>query len=388
MNTPQQTDEAPEETRTRQEEFLAMLAHEVRNPLAPIANAVAVLQGVTSNEPLLHWVHDVISRQVTQLTRLVDELLDASRVTTGKVTLHRRAIAIGRIVDQAVDAARPSIDQHNQQLTVALPSEPVYVEGDLTRLAQVLGNLLHNAARYTQDGGSIALTAEVNDGSVVFRVTDNGNGISAEALPRIFELFSHGDTPTTSSPGGLGLGLAVAQSIVELHGGRITARSEGTGKGSEFSVTLPVVTALPADVVRARSNPDRSPEHAHYRITLIDDNADANAALGMLLERAGHEVSAALNGLAGLELVRQHRPQIVLCDIGLAGMDGYAVAARLREQPNDQRPTTIAITGYGTPEDRARALAAGFDHHLVKPVDPDLLLRLINTTGARASRGA
>lgn len=369
-----------------QEEFLAMLAHEVRNPLAPIANAVAVLNGISSNEPLLHWVHDVIRRQVAQLTRLVDELLDASRVTTGKVSLHRRPISITRIVDQAVDAGRPFIDHRNQALTVALPAEPVYVDGDLTRLSQVIGNLLHNAARYTQEGGSIALTAEVQGESLVVRVTDNGNGISPATLSRIFDLFAHGASSPNSSPGGLGIGLTIARSIAELHGGKLEAESEGAGCGSEFTLTLPVSHDVPPDAVRARYLADAAANEARYRITLIDDDADSNASLGMLLQRAGHDVTAALNGLAGLELVRQHRPDIVLCDIGLAGMDGYAVAARLRELAIDPRPTAIAITGYGQPEDRARALAAGFDHHLVKPVDPDMLLRLIATTGARASR--
>jgi len=369
-----------------QEEFLAMLAHEVRNPLAPIANAVAVLNGISSNEPLLHWVHDVIRRQVAQLTRLVDELLDASRVTTGKVTLNRRPVSITRIVDQAIDAGRPFIDHRNQALTVALPAEPVYVEGDLTRLAQVIGNLLHNAARYTQEGGSIALTAAVQGESVVVRVTDNGNGISAATLPRIFDLFAHGGSSPNSSPGGLGIGLTIARSIAELHGGKLEAHSDGIGCGSEFTLTLPVAQEPPPDALRTRYLADAAANKARYRITLIDDDADSNAALGMLLQRAGHDVTAALNGLAGLELVRQHRPDIVLCDIGLAGMDGYAVASRLRELAIQPRPTAIAITGYGQPEDRARALAAGFDHHLVKPVDPDMLLRLIAATGARASR--
>ena len=387
--SPRGTDAGPDGAspyRDSQEEFLAMLAHEVRNPLAPIANAVAVLHGVTSNEPLLHWVHDIIRRQVAQLTRLVDELLDASRVTTGKVTLHKRPISIIRAVDQAVDAGRPQIEQCHQTLTVALPSEPIYVDGDLTRLAQVLGNLLHNASRYTQEGGSIALSAGVSGESVTFRVTDNGRGISAEALPHIFELFAHGDSLPVSRPGGLGIGLTVARGIVELHGGTLIARSDGPGHGSEFTVTLPVSHDMPADGIGARHHPDVASAQARFRITLIDDDADSNAALGILLQRAGHEVSAALTGLAGLELVRQNRPHIVLCDIGLAGMDGYAVAARLREQALDPRPTAIAITGYGQPEDRARALAAGFDHHLVKPVDPAVLLRLIAATGARASR--
>jgi two-component system CheB/CheR fusion protein len=363
-----------------------MLAHEIRNPLAPIANAIAVLNGVTSNEPLLQWVHDVIRRQVTQLTRLVDELLDASRVTTGKVTLHRRPVSITRIVDQAVDAGRPLIEHRNQALTVALPSEPVYVDGDLTRLAQTVGNLLHNAARYTQEGGSIALTAVASGESVIIRVTDNGAGMPPAELPRIFDLFAHGESSPNSSPGGLGIGLTIARSIAELHGGTLEAQSGGLGCGSTFTLTLPMAHDVPPDAVRARYLADVAASQARYRITLIDDDADSNAALGMLLQRAGHEVSAALNGLAGLELIRQQRPDIVLCDIGLAGMDGYAVAARLREQPLDPRPTAIAITGYGQPEDRARALAAGFDHHLVKPVDPEMLLRLIAATGARASR--
>lgn len=386
MATDSQAVDQVERGRGSQEEFLAMLAHDVRNPLAPIANAVAVLEGITSNDPLLHWVHDIIGRQVKQLSRIVDDLLDASRVTTGKVTLHRRPVAISRIVDQAVDAARPLIEQRNQQLTVAVPSEVIHVDGDLTRLAQVLGNLLHNAARYTQEGGSVRLTAAVSGESVVFTVTDNGVGISAEALPHIFDLFAHGDSASNSSPGGLGIGLAVARSMVQLHGGHLEARSDGLGSGSEFVVTLPVVHSVPDDGVTANNGTDKAAAVAHYRITLIDDSADSNAALGMLLERAGHEVSAALNGLAGLELVRQHRPHIVLCDIGLPGMDGYAVAARLREPGHEPRPTMIALTGYGQPEDRARALAAGFDHHLVKPVDPAMLLQLIAATGARASR--
>ena len=369
-----------------QEEFLAMLAHEIRNPLAPIANAVAVLHGVTGNEPLLHWVHDVIRRQVTQLTRLVDELLDASRVTSGKITLHRRPVSITRIVDQAIDLSRPTIEHRNQALTVALPSEAAYVDGDLTRLAQVIGNLLQNAARFTQEGGSIALTATVNGSTLVVRVTDNGEGIAPESLPRIFELFTHGTAEPTSSPGGLGIGLTIARSIARLHGGELEAHSEGRGCGSEFTLTLPLAAETPPDAIRARHLAEASASQSRYRITLIDDDADSNAALGMLLQRAGHEVSAALTGLAGLELVRQHHPDIVLCDIGLAGMDGYTIATRLREQALDPRPTLIAVTGYGQPEDRARALAAGFDHHLVKPVDPDMLLRLIAATGARASR--
>ena len=373
--------------RRGQEEFLAMLAHEVRNPLAPIANAVAVLQGVNSNEPLLHWVHDVIRRQVTQLTRLVDELLDASRVTTGKVTLHIRPIAISRVVDQAVDATRPMIEQRKQQLTVAVPSEPIYVNGDLTRLSQMVGNLLNNASKFTQEGGSISLAVEVSDKSVMLRIVDNGAGISPESLPRIFELFAQGDRSTTSSSqGGLGIGLTVARSMVQLHDGTLTAQSEGLGRGSEFVVTLPLTADVPPDPFASRRDPDHQASPAHFRIVLIDDNADSNAALGMLLQRSGHEVSASLNGLAGLELVRNVHPQIVLCDIGLTGMDGYAVAARLREEVQDPLPTLIAITGYGQPEDRARALAAGFDHHLVKPVDPEMLLRLINATGARGSR--
>jgi len=217
-------------------------------------------------------------------------------------------------------------------------------------------------------------------------VTDNGNGISAATLPRIFDLFAHGGSSPNSSPGGLGIGLTIARSIAELHGGKLEAHSDGIGCGSEFTLTLPVAQEPPPDALRTRYLADAAANKARYRITLIDDDADSNAALGMLLQRAGHDVTAALNGLAGLELVRQHRPDIVLCDIGLAGMDGYAVASRLRELAIQPRPTAIAITGYGQPEDRARALAAGFDHHLVKPVDPDMLLRLIAATGARASR--
>ncbi len=375
----------PEATpRAGQEEFLAMLAHEVRNPLAPIANAVAVLHGVAGNEPILTWVHDVIHRQVAQLSHVVDALLDASRVTTGRVSLHVRPVSLARIIEQAVDVARPYIDHRNQTLTVALPSDTVYVDGDLTRLAQAVGNLLDNASRFTQEGGSISVSATQQGDTVAITVRDNGRGIAAAELPYIFELFAHGGPSQTTRPGGFGIGLTIARAVVELHGGKLDAKSEGPGAGSEFTITLPPAREVPPEAKRSRPAFD-SPA-SKFRIVLIDDDVDSNAALGMLLQRAGHEASAALNGLAGLELVRERKPDIVLCDIGLAGMDGYAVAARLREQDLDPRPTAIAITGYGEPEDRARALAAGFDHHLVKPVDPEVLLRLIAATGARASR--
>ena len=368
--------EAADLAHRRQDEFLAMLAHELRNPLAPIRSAVALLARMDSTEPMLPLIREVIQRQVGHMARLLDDLLDVSRVTSGKVTLQRRPTAVGEFVDQAVETCRALIDARHQLLTLDMPATPPFVDGDPVRLAQIVGNLLHNAAKYTQEGGVIALSARRQGETVVIRISDNGIGISAEALPHIFDLFTQDERSLSRSQGGLGIGLTVVRSMVELHSGTVEARSGGLGRGSAFIVTLPRLE----HVVKAASTfASAAPAPTRARILLIDDNVDAGVILAMLLRLTGHEVAVALDGPSALEAFAEVRPQIVLCDIGLPGMDGYAVAARMRERGPGPMPVMIALTGYGGPKDRERALAAGFDHHLVKPADPEALLRLIDS---------
>ena len=366
--------DAAQLTKRRQDEFLAMLAHELRNPLAPIRTAVALLARLDNTDPTLTLVREVIQRQVEHMARLLDDLLDASRVTSGKVNLQRRPTAVSEFVDQAVEIYRGLVDKQHQQLTVDMPTTPMYVDGDPVRLVQIVGNLLHNATKYTQEGGAITVSARPIGDTVVIRVSDNGDGISAEAMLRIFDLFRQEDRSLSRSRGGLGIGLTVVRSMVELHGGTVEVRSEGLGKGSEFVVTLPRVEHATVPVI-ATAHDDIRP--ASLRILLVDDNVDAGLLLATLLRTSGHEVEVALDGTSALELFAQQRPQIVVCDIGLPGISGYQVAERMREKLEGQAPTMIALTGYDGPEHRARALASGFDHHVAKPVDFEALLQLI-----------
>ncbi len=369
--------EAADLARRRQDEFLAMLAHELRNPLAPIRSAAALLARVENAEPMLPLIRKVIQRQVEHMARLIDDLLDVSRVTQGKVALQRQPTAVAEFVEQAVETSRELIDARHQQLTLDMPVTPLHVEGDPVRLAQIIGNLLHNAAKYTQEGGAIALSVRRHGETVVIRVSDNGIGISAEALPHIFELFTQNDRSLSRTEGGLGIGLTVVRSMVELHGGTVEAHSRGLGQGSEFVVTLPRLEHV---VERALARPASSrPAAAAARILLVDDNVDAGEILAMLLRVSGHEVDIALDGPSALQVFAQVRPQFVLCDIGLPGMDGYQIAARMRERSQGPMPVMIALTGYGDAQNRDRALAAGFDHHVVKPADPEALLRLIDS---------
>ncbi|MDB5866900.1 MAG: hybrid sensor histidine kinase/response regulator [Betaproteobacteria bacterium] len=377
--------EASERASRQKEEFLAMLAHELRNPLAPIVNALAVLRRVATAEPLVPWAHDVIKRQVDHMTRLLDDLLDVSRVTTGKIALQKRATTVSEVMLQAVETSRPPLEARNQYLTVVIPPKPLTVDGDPARLVQVFSNLLNNAAKYTQEGGAITFSAKQRGDAVVLRVTDDGFGIAAEALPGIFDLFTQEDRSLARAEGGLGIGLTVVRAIVEMHGGAVTAASPGPGEGSEFEVTLPLLQTPPSPPIHTMDVEPTSPD-LRYRIALIEDNIDVNASLKTLLQLMGHEVATAFDGVSGVRLVQADRPQIVLCDIGLPGLDGYGVIARLREELAPPLPVMIALTGYGLPEDRARALTAGFDHHLVKPVNPDDLLRVITAECARISK--
>jgi PAS domain S-box-containing protein len=361
----------------RKDEFLAMLAHELRNPLAPITSSVQVLNLLGPRDARLQYARDAIDRQVRHLSRLVDDLLDVSRLSTGKVQLQKGPVELAAVLARAVETSRPLIDARRHELTVAVPDEPVWVDGDATRLAQVVSNLLNNAAKYTEEGGRIALAAGREGDEAVLRVRDTGVGIPAEMLGQVFDLFTQVDRGLDRAQGGLGIGLTLVKSLAEMHGGRVTAHSEGAGRGSEFVVRLPALPGPPrtAEGGTARS-PDR-PDVPPRRVLVVDDNVDAAQTLALMLRALGHEVRTAHDGPAALREAELLRPEVVLLDIGLPRMDGYEVARRLRETEGLGQPLLVALTGYGQEEDRRRAAAAGFDVHLVKPADPQTVERLV-----------
>ncbi|HEY2292718.1 MAG TPA: ATP-binding protein [Thermoanaerobaculia bacterium] len=368
--------EALEEADLRRNEFLAMLSHELRNPLAPIKNALSVMRLSGASEPPLDWARTVVERQVSHLTRLVDDLLDVSRIAVGKITLQRKPLEISQVVTAAVEASRPLIDSRGHWLTVVVPQEPILIEGDLTRLSQTLTNLLNNAAKYTPSGGEIRLTAGEEEGMAVIRVRDTGVGIPAGLLPKVFELFTQGERALDRAEGGLGIGLTLAQRLVKLHGGSIEALSEGPGQGSEFVVRLPLAT-VPAASLSASRRPAASRPAGSRRVLVVDDNQDAAESLETLLGLWGHQARSAQDGQAALLQVAAFEPEIVLLDIGLPGMDGYEVARQIRALPAGRNALIVAVTGYGRSSDRLQSQEAGFDHHLVKPVQPEVLQELI-----------
>lgn len=368
-------EEALREADRRKNEFLAMLGHELRNPLAPIRNAVEVLGLLGASEPRIDWCREVIDRQVSHLSRLVDDLLDISRITQGKVTLQKEAFDLAMIVSRAVETTRPLIEERGHRLILALPREPVLLEADLVRLAQVLANLLNNAAKYTPEGGEIRLSAESEGQDAVIRVSDNGLGIPPAMINRVFELFVQGDQSLARSEGGLGIGLTLVRSLVEMHGGTVEARSDGPGRGSEMVVRLPVL--VPERAESRPPSPRLSSPSGARRILVVDDNQDSAESLAFLLELQGHEVRAAFDGPQALDLARSFEPHLVVLDIGLPRMDGYEVALRLREERGKDGLVLIALTGYGQEEDLRRSREAGFDHHLVKPADLEKLQELL-----------
>jgi signal transduction histidine kinase/DNA-binding response OmpR family regulator len=371
-------------------EFLSMLAHELRNPLAPIRNAVHLLRLRGSNEPELKSIQEMVDRQVQQLIRLVDDLLDLSRITRGKIRLQTEPLNMAGVIARAVETSQPLLDARKHELTIALPPEPLRVQGDPVRLAQVLANLLNNAAKYTEEGGRIRLTAERADGEVVLRVTDNGVGIPANMLSSIFELFTQVDRSLDRAQGGLGIGLTLVHKLVEMHGGRVEAFSAGPNQGSEFVVHLPMLTLSeghqpPELVPSSRADAPRS-ETRPCRVLIVDDNMDGARSLSMVLELRGHEVRACYDGVSGLAEAEVFEPEIVLLDIGLPGMDGFEVARRLRARPQSPQPLLVALTGYGQPDDVRRSREAGFDHHLVKPADPEALTALFPSAPTKAQQ--
>jgi len=376
------------EAHTRKNEFLAMLGHELRNPLAPIRNAVKIMKQRGSDDPDLCWARDVVDHQVRQMGQLVDDLLEISRVTSGKVRLQKEPVDVATIVAFAIETSRPGIEAQHHRLSIALPSSPVFVEADSIRMAQVLSNLLSNAAKYTARGGLIRLTVAAEGAEVVFRIRDNGIGIPPEMLARIFELFAQVDHSLDHSQGGLGLGLTLVKNLVEMHGGSVEARSEGLNRGgSEFVVRLPILTEARAEgePVPQTSEPRlargaRSSTPGR-RVLVVDDNVASAQSLATILKLEGHDVRVAYDGRLALEAVVSFRPQVVLMDIGLPGMDGYEAARRLRGDPDLGAGIAllVAVTGYAEDEARRSSREAGFDHHLVKPVDPDIVLALISS---------
>lgn len=368
----------------RKDEFLAMLAHELRNPLAPMLNAVHMMRlGGESTDAVQRRAVAAMDRQVRHMIRLVDDLLDVSRIELGKVELRKETVTLESVVEHAVQTSRPLIEDRHHKLSILLPPEPVLVVADPTRLAQVIANLLNNAAKYTDPGGSIWLTCKPSGADLTIRVRDNGMGLSSEMLSRVFELFVQSERGADRAQGGLGIGLTLVRSLVEMHGGSVTAYSEGIGRGCEFVVDLPIVTALEEDKADALDAPRPSRaggqrSSTRLRVVVVEDNEDIRDTLKDLLEMCGHEVEAAEDGTSGVELTLSVQPDVALVDIGLPGLDGYEVARRLRAQmAGPQRTRLIALTGYGQPDDRRRALEAGFDDHLVKPVDFDDLTRLL-----------
>jgi signal transduction histidine kinase len=363
------------EANRRKDEFLAMLAHELRNPLAPIINSLHLLR-TDDTGARFHHARNIIERQVGQLTRLVDDLLEVSRITTGRVRLEHAILDVRLVVERAVETTRPLIERKKHKLAVSLPPEPVWLYADATRLEQVVVNLLNNAAKYTDDGGGIWLTVVQQADQMVLSLRDTGVGIAAELLPRIFDLFTQADRSLDRSQGGLGIGLSLVQKLVEMHRGTVEAKSPGLGLGSEFVVRFPVQSSTTPPACPSTLEPTVKPTTAR-RVLVVDDNVDAADSLAELLALAGQTVWTAHTGPAALAAAKDNLPDVVLLDIGLPGLDGFEVARRLRADPTHTGVFLIAMTGYGRDTDLQRSVEAGFDHHLVKPVDPTKVLTLL-----------
>jgi signal transduction histidine kinase/CheY-like chemotaxis protein len=367
------------ESDRRKDEFLATLAHELRNPLAPVRNAIHILRARLPPTPELQWARDVIDRQVTQMTRLIDDLMDVSRITRGTFELRRERVTLEDVLRVAVETSRPIIDASGHELSLELNGEPVFLDADVIRLAQVFSNLLNNAAKYTSPGGRIAVMAERDAGLVHVAVQDSGIGIPAAMLTRVFEPFTQLDRSLERSRGGLGIGLALARRLVEMHGGTIEADSAGPGLGSRFSVRLPIAVEQVVPAPASSSLEAGGPAQAvgRHRILVADDNSDSATSLSILLNDVGYEVRTAEDGVQALETAANFRPDIALLDIGMPKLNGYEVARRLRQQPWGRDVLLIAVTGWGGADHRQQTAQAGFDHHLTKPVDPAALTRLL-----------
>jgi len=379
----QQKEHALREADRQKDEFLAMLAHELRNPLAPISAAAELLRMARLDEERVKRSSEVIARQAQHMVQLIDDLLDVSRVTRGLIQIEKSRLALAPLLSDAIEQVRQLIEQREHRLQVHIPPRPLHVQGNHTRLVQVFANLLANAARYTPNGGEISLEVKVDGSQAEVRVTDNGAGISADLLPRIFDLFVQGARRPDRTEGGLGLGLALVKKLVELHGGSVRGESEGTDRGSTFTVRLPLVQSAPAPAQSQHRADGTAVERERPCVLIVDDNLDAAQMLAMLLESQGYTVLTATSASAALDLAVLERPGVLLLDIGLPGMDGYALAREIRQRSELSGAVLIAVTGYGRPNDVARAREAGFDHHLLKPVAIPALLSLLESVHGR-----
>jgi PAS domain S-box-containing protein len=374
--------QALEQADRQKDRFLATLAHELRNPLAPIRNAIAVLKALGPATPELDWGRNVVDRQVQHMARLLDDLLDVSRITQDKLHLRKERLELRRVLETALETTLPFVEESGHEIDLRLPVEPIPVDADPVRLSQVFANLLNNAAKYTDRGGRISLRVERRGETVAVSVKDTGIGISPEALPTVFEMFSQATQALERARGGLGIGLSLVRGVVELHGGRVQARSDGPGKGSEFVVELPVAaTAAPA-----LEAPPRSPAAVagvpKLRVLVADDNRDMTESLALMLTMEGHEVRTAFDGEEAFQAAESFLPDVALIDLGMPKGSGHAVARRIREAPWGGRIILVAQTGWGQDDDRRRTLQAGFDHHLVKPVSPEALANLLASLAA------
>jgi signal transduction histidine kinase/DNA-binding response OmpR family regulator len=366
MARSKEAEEKLQQANRRKDEFLAMLSHELRNPLAPIRSAAEIMRKVAPDDARISWAREVVERQVTHMAQIVDDLLDVSRITQGKITLQRQPVELAKVLFHSIDTARSQLEAKQHKLSVNIPPAPIWLQGDFARLAQVFGNLLHNAAKYTSDGGRIEVNVSAGPGTVVVAVRDNGIGIDPGLLPHVFEPFTQGQRTLDRSQGGLGVGLAVVERLVALHEGQVEVSSGGIGRGAEFRVTLPCISEVKQGVSAAGVEQVvmQSPRR---RVLVIDDNDDAAEAIAVFLRLEGHDVQTANDGPQALACAEIFAPDVAVVDIGLPGMDGYEIARRFAKRGI---PLLIALTGYGQSEDRQRAKAAGFHHHFVKPADP------------------
>jgi PAS domain S-box-containing protein len=369
--------EALENAERQSTEFLAMLAHELRNPLAPIRNALQLLETKPTTDSAELWVREVLQRQTAQMARLVDDLLDVSRITRSSMVLNRKPIDMRTVVRSAIDGSVQWMQGSKHSLEVAYPEERLEIDADEVRMTQVMQNLLHNAAKFTPEGGRITVRATREAEHAVVSVKDNGVGMSAELLKSAFVLFKQASQSLDRPHGGLGVGLALVQRLVQLHGGTVTAQSEGTGRGSEFVVRLPLCALRPEGPEPTKPLEAQAPTTRTRRVLIVDDNFDAGQALLFLLQNEGHDVRLATDGAAGLVLARSFKPQVMLLDIGMPQLDGYQLASRIRADNELRNATIVAITGYGQKHDRDRSAAAGFDHHFTKPVEFEALKKLL-----------
>ncbi len=377
--------DALREADRRKDEFLATLAHEIRNPLAPIRHELEIMRVAGGNPDVTQRARAVMERQLTHLVHLVDDLMDVSRITRGKLELRREKLSLADALQAALEASRPLIDAAHHELIVKLPAAPIYVLGDMTRLAQIFSNLLNNAAKYTPPGGRITLSATAANDQAVIEVRDTGVGIAAEALPNVFEMFAQANRARGLSPG-LGIGLALVSALTEMHGGAVSAQSAGVGTGSIFTVRLPALPASEDENVLARI-PETAPAAVRRRVLVADDNLDAAESLAMLLTMMGHEVRAAHDGMQAVEQAEQFRPDLILMDVGMPKVDGLQATTQIRSKAWGAAPVIVALTGWGQEADRKRSKEAGCDVHLVKPLDFDRLSVLLTELDEVPARG-